>query len=65
MNEVLEFVAVEPVAVKPTTAAKMLDCGLTTIYRMINKGELETVKLLDGDERVIVASIRKRAERAK
>lgn len=55
----MESVAnLEPIAVKRTTAAKMLDCGPTTIWRLCKEGKLDTIKL-GGDERVTVESIRR------
>jgi len=53
-----EVVAFEPVAVKRATAAQMLDCGATTIHRLIKEGRLDTVKL-GADERVTIESIKR------
>lgn len=36
-------VLVEPVAVKLTTAARLLEVGLTTVYAMIKDGRLQTL----------------------
>lgn len=51
-------VNVEPVAVKRTTAARMLDCGATTIWRLCKEGKLDTIKV-GNDERVTVESIKR------
>ncbi|OFW17804.1 MAG: hypothetical protein A3H27_15545 [Acidobacteria bacterium RIFCSPLOWO2_02_FULL_59_13] len=48
----------EPVAVKRTTAARMLDCGQTTIWRLCKEGKLDTIKI-GADERITVESIRR------
>ena len=55
-------VILEPVAVKRSTAAKMLDCGATTIYELCRQGKLKTVKV-GADDRVTVASIKEFAAR--
>ncbi len=47
----------EPVAVKPATAARMLDCGPTTIWRLTKAGKLKTVKV-GADDRITVESIK-------
>lgn len=53
----LESVDVEPLAVKPKTAWKMLDCGNTHGYELMAAGEIES--FLDGRSRkIIVASIK-------
>jgi excisionase family DNA binding protein len=55
----MESVAnLEPIAVKGTTAAKMLDCGATTIWRLVKNGTLETIKI-GSDTRITVESIRR------
>jgi hypothetical protein len=55
----METVAtLETVAVKRSTAAKMLDCGPTTIWRLCREGKLDTVKI-GADERITVESIRR------
>ena len=51
-----EFVVIEPVGVRKPTAARMLDCGLTSIYELIKQGKLRTFKVGD-DDRVLVSSI--------
>ncbi len=46
-----------PIAVKPKRACKMLDCGTTRLYELINTGRL--VSFRDGRSRkVTTASIR-------
>lgn len=54
------IVAIEPLAVRPRTAAKMLDCGQTKIYELIKLGKLETIRL-DSDQRITIASIKRLA----
>ncbi len=55
----METVAtLETVAVKRSTAAKMLDCGPTTIWRLCREGKLDTVKI-GADERITVESIKR------
>jgi hypothetical protein len=47
-----------PLVVKPKNAARMLACGMTRVYELLNKGELES--FLDGSSRKItVESIRR------
>lgn len=55
-----EIVVIEPVAVRRRTAAKMLDCSETTVYKLQREGKLETIKL-GADDRITVDSIRKMA----
>jgi excisionase family DNA binding protein len=50
----------EPVAVRRSTAATMLDCSATTIHKLIHQGKLEVIKI-GADQRVTVASIRRLA----
>lgn len=57
------IVTLEPLAVKRVTAARMLDCGVTTIWRLCKEGKLETIKV-GSDERVKVASIKRYAGEA-
>jgi len=59
-----EVVVVEPVGVRKTTAARMLDCGLTKIYELVKEGKLRTFKVGD-DDRVLVSSIKKYAKGTK
>lgn len=54
MNEV---VFIEPLAVKRSTAAKMLDCGATKIYGLCRAGKLKTIKV-GADRRITVESIK-------
>jgi hypothetical protein len=55
----MESVAnLEPIAVKRSTAAKMLDCGPTTIWRLCKEGKLDTIKI-GADERITVESIKR------
>jgi excisionase family DNA binding protein len=50
--------AVEPVLISVKEAAKALSLGRTTVYELINDGQLETVKL--GSRRLVkVASMRR------
>lgn len=51
-------VTIEPVVVKPSTAAKMLEVGSTTIWRLCKEGKLETVKI-GSDNRITVESIKR------
>ena len=50
-------VAIEPVAVKRATAARLLDCGATKVWELCKAGKLQTIKI-GADERVLVSSIR-------
>lgn len=59
----METVAIEPVAVKRSTAARMLDCGPTTIWRLVKEGKLDVIKV-GKDDRVTVESIKKYAKAA-
>ena len=52
-----ETVTLEPVAVKRSTAAKMLDCGITKIWQLCKEGKLQTIQV-GADTRVTVASIK-------
>lgn len=53
----MENVNLEPIAIKRTTAARMLDCGATKIYQLEKSGELQTIKL-GADTRITIESIR-------
>jgi excisionase family DNA binding protein len=55
-----EVVVLEQVGVKKPTAARMLDCSLTTVYQMVRDGKLRTFKVGD-DDRVLVSSIKELA----
>lgn len=48
----------EPLVVKGTTAARMLDCGPTTVWRLCREGKLETVQI-GADKRITVESIKR------
>lgn len=52
-----EVKTLEPLAVRRATAARMLDCSVTTIWQMVKRGELQTVKI-GADDRILVSSIR-------
>jgi hypothetical protein len=62
-----EVATLEPVAVRRTTAARMLECSTTTIWQMVKRGDLQTIKI-GADDRILVDSIRRyatqRAEKA-
>lgn len=58
MNATEEIVSFQPVAVKRSTAASMLDCSATTIHRLIQERRLDTVKI-GADLRVTVESIKR------
>ena len=48
----------KPIAVKPATAAEMLDCSRQHIYKLIARGELQRVHIGEpGCSRVLVAEI--------
>ena len=49
---------IERIAVKRKTAAQMLDCGETTIWRLCKEGKLETIKIFN-DQRITIASIKR------
>ena len=55
-----EVVTIEPVAVRRTTAAKLLDCSPSTIWKLCRAGKLDVVKI-GADDRVTIASIRRYA----
>lgn len=52
-----EVLVLEPVAVRRQTAAKMLDCSETTVWKLAREGVLKKVKI-GADDRITVASIR-------
>jgi excisionase family DNA binding protein len=53
---------IEPLAVTPREACRMMSCGVTRLYEMIAAGEIESY--LDGRaRRITVASIRARIAR--
>jgi excisionase family DNA binding protein len=50
-------VGVEVLAVTPRTAKRMLGCGTTRLYDLLNSGELQSYR--DGkSRRIVVASLR-------
>jgi hypothetical protein len=52
--------ALEPIFVSPNEAMRILDCGHSFLYGLINSGELEAVK--DGKRtKIVMKSIRRRA----
>jgi excisionase family DNA binding protein len=55
-----EVTALEPVAVRRETAARLLDCSPTTIWKLVKAGKLDAVKV-GSDDRVTVESIRRLA----
>lgn len=57
-----EDVVIEPVAVRRKTAAAMLDCSETTIWRLCKAGLLSTIRV-GADERVTTSSIKQFAQR--
>ena len=50
-------VHIEPYAVRRQTAAKLLDCSPSTVYKLCKQGVLQTVKV-GADERVLYSSIK-------
>jgi hypothetical protein len=53
---------IEPFAVSPRQVARIDHCGLTEVYKRLNRGEYES--FIDGSKRLItVRSIRARQER--
>lgn len=61
--EVGPLVVIEPVAVRRTTAGRMLDCSATTVWKLCKAGLLDVIKI-GADERVTVESIRRYARGA-
>lgn len=53
-----EIVRIEPYAVRRSTAAKLLDCSPTTIWKLCREGRLEVVKV-GADDRILTESIRR------
>lgn len=53
----IEVEKIEPVAVRRSTAAQMLDCSSATIYKLEQLGVLETI-LVGADRRITVKSIK-------
>ena len=63
MNDTPEpLVAVEPLVVKPTTAARLLDTSRTQVYELLKRGELEAIRF-DADRRITMESIKRLVER--
>lgn len=54
-----EIVSIEPLAVRPRTAAKMIDTGTTKVYELLKEGRLERVPPFDSDTRISVRSIKR------
>jgi excisionase family DNA binding protein len=52
--------ALKPMLVKPTTAAKLLGCGVTKVYELIKRGELKTVPF-ETDQRIPYSEIERLA----
>lgn len=57
MKEPKEVVIMEAVAVRRATAAKMLDCSTTTVWKLSRAGRLKTIKV-GADDRITVESIK-------
>lgn len=60
----LHITPLEPLQVKIATAAKLLDYHVRTVYRLIDRGELETVGT-GRLRRITVASLRAFQQRNK
>ena len=58
------IVSIEPFAVKRSTAARLLDCGPTLIWKYQKSGVLETVRI-GADTRITVRSIKALVEKNK
>jgi excisionase family DNA binding protein len=59
MPTLTEVVFVEPLAVKISTAADMLQVGTGTVYKLIRKGTLKTTRIPGcADQRVLISSIK-------
>ena len=52
------IVSIEPIAVRPATAGKLMECGRSRVYELIREGRLEVVRI-DSDQRVTVRSIKR------
>jgi hypothetical protein len=46
---------VPPLAIKPTTFAKLFDCSLTTVYDLIKNGAIDTIDF-GSDKRIPMES---------
>jgi hypothetical protein len=53
-----ETVVIEPVAVRRKTAARMLDCSESTVWKLQKSGALDVIKVR-GDDRITVESIKR------
>lgn len=53
----MQSVTQDQIAVKCSTAARMLDCGATKIYELEKSGDLVTIKI-GADKRITVESIK-------
>jgi excisionase family DNA binding protein len=51
-------VTLEPLAVKRSTAAKLIDCGTTKVYELCRAGKLATIKV-GADDRITIESIKR------
>lgn len=58
----METVSQNQIAVKRSTAARMLDCGPTKVWQLEKSGELKTIKL-GADTRITVESIKQFVQR--
>jgi excisionase family DNA binding protein len=54
---------IEPLYLRPSKAAKLLDCGRTKIYDLIHSGELKVITI-GGQLRIPRSEIEALAERA-
>lgn len=52
-----EVMRLEPLAVRRRTAAAMLECSETSIWKLVKEGRLRTLKI-GADQRILVTSIR-------
>ena len=46
----------KPLAVRPSTASKMLDCSVTKVYDLIKQGKLRTVPF-GADQRIPLSEL--------
>lgn len=60
-NRAEPLVVCEPLVVKRSTAARLLDCSQTSVWKLCRSGILDTVKLGD-DPRITMASLRRYVE---
>lgn len=54
-------VSIEPLAVRKTTAAKLIEVGGTKLWQLVKSGQLKVIRV-GKDERVTVDSIKKFVE---